>query len=416
MEMDYLKKTGKWMLAACMLTGMPLLPGTVSASELQTYKMSVQMESSTLKELFDLIETKFHYSFLIRNNDIDLTERISLDVTNKSVEEILTTALKNQHADFVVKNNRIIVYKNSSKPNALQSAEKQIAQQSVKVTGVVVDAMTGEPVIGANVIVKGTTNGTSTDFDGNFALEAPAGVTLVVSYIGYLDMETKAAAGKMTIKIKEDTQALGEVVVVGYGVQKKESLTGAMQVVSSEKLKDATTPSVENMLSGKAPGVYVNTGGGQPGAAGKIVIRGKATVNGSTDPLWVIDGVIVGDNSGNLNPADVESMSILKDAASTAVYGSQGANGVIVVTTKKGKSGKATINASVKMGVNQLSLGNMEMMNGSELYDYYSSFANQEAINFPRWGAELRNQDYDWWEKGSQLGLTQDYNLSVSGG
>lgn len=141
----------------------------------------------------------------------------------------------------------------------------------------------------------------------------------------------------MIIKIKEDTQALEEVVVVGYGVQKKESLTGAMQVVKQDKLLDITTPSAENLLSGKAPGVYVNSGSGQPGATGKIVIRGKATVNGGTDPLWVIDGVLVGDGSGNLNPMDIESISVLKDAASTAIYGSMGANGVIVVTTKKGR-------------------------------------------------------------------------------
>lgn len=416
MEMNYFKKTGKMMVAACMLAGLPFIPGTVSASELQTQMMSVQMESTTLKELFDLIEEKFNYTFLIRNNDINLNERISIDMSNRSVEEILTTALKNQHADFVVNNNRIVVYKSSSNPNELRNAERMVAQQTITISGTIVDAVTGEPVIGANVLVKGTTNGTSTDFDGKFSLEAPAGATLVVSYIGYVNHEVKATSAPMTIRIKEDTQNLEEVVVVGYGVQKKESLTGAMQVVSSDKLLDSTTPSVENMLSGKAPGVYVNSGGGQPGAAGKVVIRGKSTVNGSTDPLWIVDGVIVGNDAGSLNPADIESMSILKDAASTAIYGSQGANGVIVVTTKKGKVGNAVINVSAKLGVTQLHKGNLEMMNGAELYDYYNSFANPEAITFPRWGEDLRNQNYDWWKNGTQLGFAQDYNISISGG
>lgn len=413
--MNYFKRTSKMMAAACMLAGMPLFSGTVSASELQTHIMSVQTESTTLRELFDLIEQKFDYTFLIRNNDIDLNEHVALNMNNRSVEEILTTALKNQHADFVVNNNRIIVYKTSSKQNAEKSAEKMISQQTVKVTGTVVDTHTGEPVIGANVLVKGTTNGTSTDFDGNFTMEAPAGATLVVSYIGYLPMEAKATGGKMTIKIKEDTQNLDEVVVVGYTVQKKESLTGAMQVISSDKLLDATSPTVENLLSGKAPGVQVVTGGGQPGAAGKVVIRGKSTVNGSTDPLWIVDGVIVGNSAGSLNPADIESMSILKDAASTAIYGSQGANGVIVVTTKKGKTGKAVINASVKLGVTQLHQGNLDMMNGEELYDYYKSFANQQAIP-SYFTPELRDRNFDWWKEGTHLGLAQDYNLSVSGG
>lgn len=414
--MNYLKKSGKLMAAACMIAGLPLVPGTVSASELQAYMMSVQMESTTLKELFELIEQKFDYTFLIRNNDIDLNERVSLDMKNRSVEDILKIALRNQQADFTVNDNRIIVYKINAKEEILKSVERQLAQQNIKVGGVVLDATTGEPVIGANVIVKGTTNGTSTDFDGNFSMEVPAGATLVVSYIGYVNLELKATGENMKISIKEDTQALSEVVVVGYGVQKKESLTGAMQVVGSDALKDATTPSVENMLSGKAPGVFVNTGGGQPGAAGKVVIRGKATVNGSTDPLWVIDGVIVGDGAGSLNPADIESMSILKDAASTAIYGSQGANGVIVVTTKKGKNGQATINVSAKMGITQLHTGNFQMMNGSELYDYYKSFDNQEAINFSRWNPDLRNSNFNWWENGTKLGFAQDYNISASGG
>ena len=223
MEMNYFKKTGKMMVAACMLAGLPFIPGTVSASELQTQMMSVQMESTTLKELFDLIEEKFNYTFLIRNNDINL------------------------NADFVVNNNRIVVYKSSSNPNELRNTERMVAQQTITISGTIVDAVTGEPVIGANVLVKGTTNGTSTDFDGKFSLEAPAGATLVVSYIGYVNHEVKATSAPMTIRIKEDTQNLEEVVVVGYGVQKKESLTGAMQVVSNEKLLDATSPTVENL-------------------------------------------------------------------------------------------------------------------------------------------------------------------------
>ena len=385
MEMNYFKKTGKMMVAACMLAGLPFIPGTVSASELQTQMMSVQMESTTLKELFDLIEEKFNYTFLIRNNDINLNERISIDMSNRSVEEILTTALKNQHADFVVNNNRIVVYKSSSNPNELRNAERMVAQQTITISGTIVDAVTGEPVIGANVLVKGTTNGTSTDFDGKFSLEAPAGATLVVSYIGYVNHEVKATSAPMTIRIKEDTQNLEEVVVVGYGVQKKESLTGAMQVVSNEKLLDATSPTVENLLSGKAPGVQVTSGGGQPGAAGKVVIRGKSTVNGSTDPLWIVDGVIVGTDAGSLNPADIESMSILKDAASTAIYGSQGANGVIVVTTKKGSQ------EGLNISVNSSTMFNAGYLKLPEVQTSYSSGKNgiyNDNSSYV-WGAKL---------------------------
>ena len=298
---------------------------------------------------------------------------------------------------------------------ALLLLNSTLAFAQNQVNGIVTDK-TGEPLIGVNVVEKGTTNGVITDFNGQFTLNVAQGKTLVFSYVGYTTQEITVKGSSLKIIMEEDSKTLDEVVVVGYGVQKKESLTGAMQVVSKDKLMDVTTPTVENMLSGKAPGVYVNSGSGRPGDVGAIVIRGKSTVNGSTDPLWVIDGVIVGDGAGSLNPSDIESMSILKDAASTAIYGSQGANGVIMVTTKKGKTGKATINVSAKLGITELNKGNLEVMNGEELYDLYKSFSNQEQISFGRWNTELRNSNYDWWDKATQLGFAQDYNVSVAGG
>lgn len=249
-----------------------------------------------------------------------------------------------------------------------------------------------------------------------YELNAPAGAILQISFIGYKTVEIAATTSEQTIKLHEDTETLDEVVVVGYGVQKKESLTGAMSTLKENRLKDVTTPTVENMLNGKVSGVYVAPGSGQPGSNGAVQIRGRATLSGSTSPLWVIDGVIVGEDPGVLNPSDIENMTILKDAASTAIYGSQGANGVIIVTTKMGKSEKMKINASVKLGVSTMTNGKMEVMNGAELYDYYASFPNQEDIKFSRWNPELRNANFDWGELASQAGFTQDYNISLSGG
>ena len=291
-----------------------------------------------------------------------------------------------------------------------------VQQQDQKLKGQVIDATTGEPVIGVNVLVKGSTNGTITDIDGKYELNAPAGAILQISFIGYKTVEIAATTSEQTIKLHEDTETLDEVVVVGYGVQKKESLTGAMSTLKENRLKDVTTPTVENMLNGKVSGVYVAPGSGQPGSNGSVQIRGRATLSGSTSPLWVIDGVIVGEDPGVLNPSDIENMTILKDAASTAIYGSQGANGVIIVTTKMGKSEKMKINASVKLGVSTMTNGKMEVMNGAELYDYYASFPNQEDIKFSRWNPELRNANFDWGELASQAGFTQDYNISLSGG
>lgn len=301
-------------------------------------------------------------------------------------------------------------------PTSVEAASpNEITQQTMKVKGLVLDASTGEPVIGANVIVKGTTNGVITDLDGVYELNAPAGAVLQISFVGYKTIEVKAEPN-MKVNLKEDTETLDEVVVVGYGTQRRESLTGSLQTVKENKLKDITTANVENMLNGKVSGVFVAPGSGQPGSSGAVMVRGKASINGSSAPLWVIDGVIVGDGAGQLNPADIETMTILKDAASTAIYGSQGANGVILVTTKSGKSGKMTINLSAKAGVSTLNNGNLEMMNGAELYDYYKSFSNADQINFPRWNEDLRNANFDWWDLATQSGVTQEYNLSLSGG
>lgn len=291
-----------------------------------------------------------------------------------------------------------------------------ISQQNGKVTCTVEDSF--GPVVGASVVIKGTTNGNVSDSNGQVVLEGlKRGDIIQVSFIGYMTQEIPYT-GQSSIKIalKEDSQALDEVVIVGYGVQRKESLTGALQTLKDEKLTDITTPSVENMLNGKISGVFVAPGSGQPGAKGAVMVRGKATLSGSTAPLWVIDGVIVGDGAGLLNPADIETMTILKDAASTAIYGSEGANGVIFITTKSAKSGKMQINASAKLGVSTLNNGNLKMMNGAELYDYYNSFNNPEMVNFTRWNPELRNSNFDWWDLATHAGFTQDYNLSISGG
>jgi TonB-linked SusC/RagA family outer membrane protein len=285
------------------------------------------------------------------------------------------------------------------------------------VKGKVVDEK-GIPVPGVNVIIKGTTKGVQTDMDGSFAIDVPnESAILIFTFLGMQDQEVPAGNGILKVVMKEAGQQMDEVVIVGYSKVKKESLTGSLQTLDNKKIVDVTTPNVENMLAGKATGVFVNTGGGQPGAAAKVIIRGRTTVNGSTDPLWVIDGVIVGNTSANVNPADIETLTVLKDAASTAVYGSQGANGVIVVTTKSGKNGKSTINFSAKTAMTTINNGNFKMMNGAELYDLYDSFANKETFqNVWWWKPELRNKNFDWWDNATQTGIAEDYNLSFSGG
>ncbi len=220
--------------------------------------------------------------------------------------------------------------------------------QQMSVKGVVKDAA-GEPIIGASVLVKGTTNGAITDFDGNFTLsDVPTGASIEVSYVGYVTQTVKAAA-TLNIILKEDNQALDEVVVVGYGVQKKSVVTASIAKVSSEDLENKAPVRMDNALKGLAAGVNVTSSSGQPGAAPKVLIRGVGTINDST-PLYIVDGMPIGGGLDFVNPNDIESIEVLKDAASGAIYGARAANGVILVTTKKGKEGKAKIGYNFSYG------------------------------------------------------------------
>lgn len=292
-----------------------------------------------------------------------------------------------------------------------------ITQQTSKIKGKVVDANTGETIIGANVLVKGTTNGTITNLDGEYALDAAVGSTLVVSYIGYKTIEVAATAGTQVIKLKEDSETLDEVVVVGYTTVKKSSITGAIGSVKADKLKDVTTPSVANMLQGKVAGVVVTPTSGQPGAGVSIRVRGIGSLRGNQEPLWVIDGV-VGASSAELNPNDIESISILKDGSATALYGSRGANGVVQVTTKRAKSGTSQFEVSAKFGLSELQRGNLRMMNGAEYYDYLKeAFTNAGTLEEQHWFQPyLREQNFDWWDEATQVATTQNYNLAYKFG
>lgn len=295
-----------------------------------------------------------------------------------------------------------------------------IVQQTANITvkGQILDE-TGLSVPGANVVVKGNTSlGTVTDFDGNFTLSVPAGSTLVASFIGYKNQEFAAVAGKpMVIKLVPDTEVLDEVVVVGYTTVKKSSITGAIGSVKADKLKDVTTPSVANMLQGKVAGVVVTPVSGQPGAGVSIRVRGIGSLRGNQEPLWVIDGV-VGASSAELNPNDIESISVLKDGSATALYGSRGANGVIQVTTKRAKSGTSQFEVSAKFGLSELQRGNLRMMNGAEYYDYLKeAFTNAGTLEEQHWFQPyLREQNFDWWDEATQMATTQNYNLAYKFG
>ncbi len=240
--------------------------------------------------------------------------------------------------------------------------------QSLTVTGVVMAQDEPDPVIGANVMIKGSTNGTITDFDGNFSIQAKAGDVLQVSFMGYKPQDVKVQnAGPLRITLVPDNVQLQEVVAIGYGVMKKSDLTGAVSSVSAEELTKTPVAGLDQALQGRVAGVTVNSNSGQPGAAAEVRIRGIGTVNNSA-PLYVVDGVMVSDIAF-LSPSDIESTEILKDASATAIYGSRGANGVILVTTKKGKEGIANVNFNAYWGF-QNRWHKLDLMEAKEFADY----------------------------------------------
>ena len=255
--------------------------------------------------------------------------------------------------------------------------EVMAVQQGKKVTGVVVDG-TGEPVIGANVVVKGTTNGTITDFDGNYTIEGvSANDVLVISYIGYLSQEVPVGNQSMIkVTLKEDTQTLDEVVVVGYGTMKKSDVTGSISTAKGDDLVKNQSFSALDNLRGKVSGVNIFSNSSQPGAySNRVVIRGIATINSSSNPLYVVDGVVM-ENFDLVNPNDIESMEVLKDASAAAIYGARGANGVIMVTTKRGKEGKVKLSYDGTIGFQDRAV-RAEQVSARE----YMTMVNEALVN-----------------------------------
>ena len=292
-----------------------------------------------------------------------------------------------------------------------------MAQSLVKGT---VNDEAGEPIIGATVKVQGTSTGSITDFNGNFQIQAASDAVLNVSYVGYLTQKVNVAGRTdITIVMKEDAQVLNDVVVVGYGTMKKSDISGSVASVNTEQMMRRTPTNIAQGLQGAAPGVMVQMQDGAPDANSQVRIRGVATINGKADPLYVVDGIQVGNNANFLNPADVESIEILKDASATAIYGSAGANGVVMITTKHGTKGKTNINISANFGI-QTAPGNLDVVS----LDGYAKTIRTARQND---GTEIWNQVWseqydgkrkyiDWLDEMTRTSIKQDYNISASGG
>ncbi len=297
-----------------------------------------------------------------------------------------------------------------------------LAQRTI--SGTVTDAGNGEPLIGATIVVKGTTTGTLTDLQGEYSIqvEGPASV-LQFSFVGYESAEvTVGEQTSISISLSESATELEDVVVIGYGTVKKDDLTGSVAVVSAEDLNRTPAATFQNALQGRATGVLVSQNSGRPGAGTSIRIRGVGSINRSSDPIYVIDGVITG-SLNSINPADIETLQVLKDASSTAIYGADGANGVIIITTKRGESGKTKVSYSNFFSRNVIPR-KIDLMNGDQYAEFYNTLNERDGITQIAYSDEFREAYYgEGWEEGTDWqdeitteGFTQNHYLRVSGG
>ena len=374
-------------------------------------QISLTLENKSTRDIIREIERVSEYRFFYNEDLQGLDQKININTNDANIQTVLNEIQRQTSIHYVIKENNQIVLSAGVKSNKTQ----QVGDGRI-IKGTILDA-TGMPVIGANVMVKGTTNGTITDMDGKFSLEVDKNAILVVSYIGYANQEIKVGnQNTLSITMKEDAEALDELVVVGYGTVKKSDLTGSVGSVSMEDVNKVGITSADRALQGQVAGVQVNARSGQPGESMMIRVRGGNSLSGGNEPLYVIDGMPVEGMSSDINPEDILSMEVLKDASSTAIYGSRGANGVVMITTKRGKEGKTTVDYNGYIGVSQLRK-KLDLLEK----DDYIAMVNEVSVNdgngiliTPEQAALLPNND--WQDLAYQTALTHSHQFSVSGG
>lgn len=409
----------KSLFFACLIGSAGLVQATNTYA--QTTTVSLHVENQTVGDVLQQIESKTDFSFFFNNRHVDLNRQVSVSMNETNIFKILDAVFDGTDVVYQVVDNRIVLSKSNETLPLVQQSRK-------KITGTVLDA-TGMPVIGANVMVKGTTNGTITDMDGKFSLEVDNNAILVVSYIGFVNQEIKVGnQTNLSIAMKEDAEALDEVVVVGFGTQKKLNLTGAVTAVSGETMTKRPVVNTATMLQGQVPGLRVNSATGTPGdESTSFRIRGQGTFSSAgSDPLILVNGVP--GSITNLDPSVIESVSVLKDAASAAIYGARAANGVILVTTKEGadvSDGKAHIGYHGNVGLYtptrmyDLVTNSAEYMELFNLANKNSGLGNaytQEQIDaYRNGGGSAQYPNFDWLDYMFNTAVVQNHNLSIAG-
>ena len=378
--------------------------------------INLKLNNVTVKKAMETLKEGNGYSFVFASGDVDTQKVIQVDVQNGTVDQVIKQILHGQKVSYEIKNKNIIIQKDL--------LSNQSKTEKKKITGTVTDP-DGLPVIGANIVEKGTTNGIITDIDGRFQLETATNAILVISYIGYNTQEVKTDNNSIiNIELQEDSQKLEEVVVVGYGVQQKANLSGAVAQLDSKELSNRPITNISSGIQGLMPGVTVSTSEGRPGQDnGSIRIRGVGTLN-SSDPYVLIDGIESG-SMNSIDPNDIESITVLKDASSAAIYGSKASNGVILITTKRGKTGKPQISYNGYVGI-QNPTAMIDLLSSADYATLYNQalvaegknprFDEKEIQKFRDGSEPYKYPNTDWQDLAFRTGVQHQHNVNVSGG
>lgn len=394
-----------------------------ATSHSQEAKLSLHLKSTTIKEACKEIEKQTGLVFVFADNTEEaMVKKVDIQANSRSISNVLDNILSNTGLNYKILDKQVVIFKEEKKIEALEIREsilEEITQQlKVTITGKITDK-NGESLIGANIVEKGTTNGTITDMDGLFSLQVAEGAALHISYIGFLPQEVNTAGRtSFDIILQEDAQSLEDLVVIGYGTTRRKDFTGSVTSVKVENSPIALTSNMNALesLKGNVSGLdigYTNTAGGAP----SMLIRGQHSISGSNDPLIVVDGVIFMGSISDINPNDIASFDILKDATSAAAYGSRSANGVIIISTKKGRSGKPMINLNISGGMQSRHLKQdlmkgeqwLEMVKAKNRYTDNSFLTTQQELNYNA------GKEVVWFDEVTRTGWVQDHQVSISG-
>lgn len=398
-----------------------------ASSYSQNTKLSLNFKEATVEQVFNKIESVSEYRFLFESNQIDLNRKVNLNVEKQRIADILGALFKGTNVTYNVNDRQIILTRNKTLDNKeTLSVVKKNAEQGIQISGIVTDSG-GMPIPGVNIVEKGTKNGIQTDFDGKYSIKVNSTSSeLVFSFIGYETVAKVVGASKtLNIVLKDENSTLNEVVVIGYGTAKKGDLTGSVVSVSGDDLKKTNMNNVAETLTGRVAGVQVTSSEGSPDAAITIRVRGGGSLTQDASPLIIVDGFPIA-SLNDIAPSDIESITVLKDASSTAIYGSRGANGVILVTTKKGKDGKISVNFNTFYGLKKIA-NTIDVLNPEEYvrlqYEYVNRFKDDDS-SYQQYFGQWSDRDLYSGMKGNnwqkqvygRIGETRSRDLSVRGG